>query len=40
MMAMVNPTKGFIAQDSGRVMGFELKGTKLSPKPLHFEKGN
>jgi len=38
-MAMINPKQGFIAQDSGRVMGFGIKGNKLSPKPLHFEKG-
>jgi hypothetical protein len=40
MMAVVDETKGFMAQKEGRLMKYRIKnGTKVSSTPLHFEKG-
>ena len=40
MMAIVDDTKGFIAQKEGRLMKYSIKnGNKVSSTPLHFEKG-
>jgi hypothetical protein len=39
-MAIVDETRGFIAQKEGRLMKYSIKnGSKIVSTPLHFEKG-